>query len=112
MRNAESAGAPGSSSMRYRAPHFFSPGGAEYSGMGNCVTLAPAFQRGDLADAVLLHLVDAQHRMHGQKGALDPLEFALDALLGRVEHHGGTLAEQQLLDLDEAEQLPVATLRA
>src|SRR5689334_12608533 len=69
-----------------------------------------AFQHGDLRRAVLLHLVDAQDRVHRQEGALDTGEFALDALLGGVEHHRGALAEQQLLHLDEPEQLPVADL--
>ena len=78
--------------------------------MGNCATLAPLSNAVILARPVLLHLVDAQDRVHGQEGALDAGEFALDALLAGIEHHGRALAEHQLLDLDEAEQLAVAHL--
>src|SRR5580700_10810077 len=48
--------------------------------------------------------------MHGQEGALNPRELALDSLLGRIEHNRGALAEHELLDFDESEQLAVAHL--
>src|SRR5688572_20703914 len=63
-----------------------------------------AFECADLADALLLHFVDSQDGMHGQHGALDVRELGLDALLTRIHHHGGALAEYQLFDFDEAEQ--------
>ena len=46
--------------------------------------------------------------MQGQIGPFDPVEFAFDALFGRVHHYRGALAENELLNLDEAEQLAVA----
>jgi hypothetical protein len=42
--------------------------------------------------------------------APDPLELALEALLGRVDHHPGLLAEHEALDLDEAEEAPLGDL--
>ena len=109
MRNADSAGGPCISSMR-ALPHFFSPGRRRIQRHRKLRDVGARLQGGDLADAVLLHLIDAQHRMHGQEGALDPGELALDALLGRVDHHRGALPEHQFLHLDEAEQLAVADL--
>src|ERR1035438_4559819 len=67
-----------------------------------------AFQSHYFADSLLLHLIDAQHRVHGQVGALYLVEFGLDLLLGRVDDHGRTLAEHQFLDLDEAKQAAMA----
>src|SRR5690606_15243653 len=66
--------------------------------------IAGAFQRTDLADALLAHLVDAQDGMHWQHRALDAVEFALDALFTRINDDGRALAEHQLFDLDESEQ--------
>ena len=45
--------------------------------------------------------------MQGQIGSFDAVEFALDAFLGRVHDHRGALAENDVLDLDESEQLAV-----
>ena len=64
----------------------------------------------DLADALLRHLVDAQHGVHGQEAALHARELRLDALFGGVDDDAGTLAEHELLDLDEAEHLALADL--
>src|SRR5262245_53653705 len=65
---------------------------------------------GDLAHALLAHLVHAQHRMHRQIGTFDTVEFSFDLLFRRIDHYGGALAEHQLLDLDEAEQRTMADL--
>src|SRR5688572_2345856 len=62
------------------------------------------FERADFAHALLLHLVDAQDGMHRQHGALDTLEFGLDAFFARVEYDRRALPENQLFNLDEAEQ--------
>ena len=40
-KRGERRARPGVCSMSYSAPHFFSPGGGEYMGIGNCETLAP-----------------------------------------------------------------------
>ncbi len=39
---------------------------------------------------------------------LTPGELGLDALLARVQDHGGAFPEDQLLDLDEPEQATLA----
>jgi len=67
-----------------------------------------AFQHRDLRRAVLFYFIDAQDRVHRQEGALDAGELTLDALFRGIEYHGGALAEQQLLHLDETEQVAVA----
>src|SRR5215469_1739598 len=110
IRNADSARGPGSCSMGLPAPHLFLlTWWCRVHGHRELRDVGPtAFQHRDLADAVLLHLVDAQDRMHRQEGALDAGELALDALLRGVEYHRGALAEQQFVDLDESEQLSVA----
>src|SRR6516225_11278855 len=109
MRNAESAGGPVSCSMDPRAS-FLLTGRSRVHRHGELgdIRRRAAFHHGDLRGAVLLHFIDPQDRMHQQEGALDARELALDALFGGVEHHGGALAEQQLLHLDETEQLAVA----
>src|SRR6266404_2400582 len=67
-----------------------------------------AFQSRDLADTLLLDLVDAQHRMHGQVGALYIVELGLYLLLGWVDYHRRSFAENQFLDFDGAEWSSVA----
>jgi hypothetical protein len=67
-----------------------------------------AFERGDLADTLLFHLVDPQDGVQRQVGSLHPVELPLDAFLGRVHHDRGTLAENELLHLNETEQLAMA----
>ena len=67
-----------------------------------------ALELGDLARALLLHLVDAQDRVQGQESALDAGELGLDPLLRRVDDDRAALAENELLDFDETEQLAVA----
>jgi len=40
--------------------------------------------------------------VHGDVGAVDPLEFALELLFRRIDQHGRTLAEDQSLNFDKA----------
>src|SRR5215472_10357146 len=109
MRNAESAGGPVSCSMDPRASFLLTRGSrVNRHGELRDVRGRAAFQHGDLGRAVFLYFIDAQDRVHRQEGALDPRELTLDTLFGRVEYHRGSLAEQQLLHFDEAEQLAVA----
>src|SRR5580658_54287 len=105
-RNAESAAEPRICSLVKRASLLLTRR-CRVHRHGKLRDVRAALQRTDLADAVLLHLVDPQDRMHRQKGALDSGELALDALFGGVEHHAGTLTKHKLFDLDEAEQLAV-----
>src|SRR5579872_1130052 len=106
MRKAESAGAPGRCNML--SALFLVRRGRRIQGDRELRDIGPALQRGNLAHTLLLHFIDAQYGVQGQVGALDTLEFALYALLGRIHHHRGALAEHQLLHLDEPEQLSVA----
>src|SRR6516165_6858530 len=109
IRNAESAGGPVSCSMGPRASFLLTRWSRVHRhGELRDIGRRAVFQHGDLRRAVLLHLIDAQDRVHRQEGALDAGELTLDALFGGVEHHGGSLTEQQLLHLDETEQFPVA----
>ncbi len=48
--------------------------------------------------------------MQRQVRALDAREFRLDLLFRRVDDHARPLAEDQFLDLDEAEHLAMADL--
>ena len=73
---------------------------------GKLADVAPLKGR-DLAHSLLLHLIDPQHRMQRQVGALDPLELALDTLFPRIQDHRGALAEHQILHFQEAEQRSV-----
>src|SRR5690606_38751485 len=67
-----------------------------------------AFDIRDLADALLVVFVDAQHRVERDVRPLHALELALDALLGGIHHDGRARPEHELLDLHETEQRPVA----
>ncbi len=69
-----------------------------------------ALDRGDLADALLLHLIDAQHRVQRQPGALDPLKLAFYPLFTRVEHHGTAFAEHKFFYLYESKDISVVDL--
>src|SRR5262245_29321693 len=60
---------------------------------------------GDARRAALGHLVDAHDRVHGDEGAVDVGELAPQLVLRRIDHHLRPLAEQEPLDLDEAEQV-------
>ena len=62
---------------------------------------------GDLADALLVDLVDSNDRVHWQVASLDALEFRLDLFLGRVEHDGTAFTEHELFDFDETEERTV-----
>ena len=63
---------------------------------------------GDFRSALLFHLVDADDRVHRQVGTPDVLELGLDPLLGWIDDDTGALAEDEFLDLDEAEQPAMA----
>src|SRR5207248_2864097 len=67
-----------------------------------------SLEGGDLADALLFDLIDAENGMQGQIRPLDPVELALDPLFRRIHHDRGALAKYELLNLDETEQLAVA----
>ena len=90
------------------APHFLSPGGTEYSGIGNWVTLAPPSRAVILLTPCFFTSSMRRIECSGRKVRLTPANSALDALLAGVEHDRRALAEHQLLDLDETKQLPVA----
>src|SRR5690606_2917535 len=62
----------------------------------------------DLADALLLDLVDAQNGVQREIGPLHAFELALDTLLGRIDDDRGAGAEHELLDFDETEERAVA----
>src|SRR5262249_55261191 len=49
------------------------------------------------------HLIDAEDRVDRDVCALDALELGPQPLLGGIDDDAGTLAEEQALDLDEAE---------
>jgi hypothetical protein len=59
---------------------------------------------------LLVDLIDANDRVHGEVGSGDVLEFGLDFFLGRVHDNGCALTENQLLDFNESEQSPLANL--
>src|ERR1700761_8910561 len=92
MRNAERARAPESCSMSYRLFLVRRRSRVHRHRELRDVSRS-SFECSNFADALLLHLVNAQDGMHGQIGPFAPVEFALDAFLGRVHDHGGTLAE-------------------
>src|SRR5690606_21068958 len=63
-----------------------------------------AFGLGNLRRAFLRDLVDADHGMHGNEAALDPVELGLELLLGGIDDDFAALAENQPGNLEEAEQ--------
>src|SRR6516162_9676541 len=108
-RKAESAAGPASCSMDYRRSFLLTGGSRvhrhrELRDVGG----SAAFQHGDFRGTVFLHLIDAQDGVHRQESAFYPGKLTLDALLGRVQHHGRSLPKEQLLHLDEPEQLAMA----
>ena len=108
MRKAESAVARELQDAMRRVVISSRRAAVEYSGIGNCATLAAA----PLSSAVILptpcFLTSSIRRTEciGRKVRLTPGELALDSLLRGVQDHRGALAEHQLLDLDETEQRP------
>ncbi len=60
---------------------------------------------GDLTGAFFFDLINAYHRVHGDIGPRDTLELRLQVLFRGINHHGCLVAENQLFDFDEAEQV-------
>src|SRR5690606_23818688 len=59
----------------------------------------------DLAAALLLHLVDADHGVERNETALDPGELGLELFLGGVDDHLGALAKDEFLGLEKAPEI-------
>src|SRR6476660_9577179 len=59
---------------------------------------------GDLAYALLVDLVDAQHVVHRQVRSLDARKLEPQPLLRRIDDDALACVEHELFDLDETEQ--------
>jgi hypothetical protein len=63
-----------------------------------------ALQRDDLRAAALVHLVDADHRVHRHVQAVHAVELVAQLLLAGIDDDLGLAAPHEVGDLDEAEQ--------
>src|SRR5210317_203160 len=65
---------------------------------------------GDLADSLLLYLVNANDRVHWQECAFDVGELRLDSLLGRIDQYRRPFTKDEILNLDKTEHLAMMNL--
>ena len=79
-------------------------------GMGNGMTLPAPLGLADLRRTQALDLVDADDRVHRHEAAQNAFELRLELLLAGVHHHLGALAEDELLDFQEAPQIALVDL--
>src|ERR1700729_262224 len=89
-RNCDSAGAPKRLNMHHSTGiGLFASAGVPAGGIdwNRELRNIGALKGYDLTDALFLDFIDAQHRMHGQIGALYFVEFRLYLLLSGVHHH-------------------------
>ena len=74
-------------------------------GLGKGETLLPSSV---MRAALLAHLIDPQHVVHGDHGAIDVGKFTLQLLVAGVDDERRVVVPHEVGDLDEAEQLTLA----